>query len=748
MRTVFCFAMSLLQDRRALGASAIFAALIFATESVAAQSAPLITGRITDAVTGGGVGNVELTLSDGTATATSPDGSYRLRAIEPSRTTLSVRRAGYAPLTRELTLANGQTLSLSFELIPIPVALTTERVTAARPPSQPGVSVITRGDIERNGGRDLADVLRNEAGVTLTPRGGPGAPVAISIRGSSANQVLVLLDGLPLNDAVSGVADLSTVDPASIETVTIIRGAQSSRYGGQALGGVILVTTRRPATLAPQMTLGVGQWGERRLGSIVAIDQRESESIISGSLGGSWQSLRGDFTTALPVERGGGQTRRLNADVERLSLNGTGSVRFRAAMLDLRADLATTSRGMPGSIVQPSLDAHQRQQRYGISAQLESAPRPGVGLHANIGVQQQRGRFRDSVPPFGAPYDQRQNVTVAVAGLRTDGARGNTTLTIGSEARSTRVSSSELSSTAPRNITSGGAWLGATQRYTASRWVLEVGTGVRADVGTLWHGAYVSPSINVSAARGPLRMSTSWRSAFAAPSLGDLFFQEGVQVRPNPALRPERVRGEWTASGEFAGTIAFGMRATTTVSAFRGDINDLILWSPDFRFIWSPNNFAVSRRGVESSLRLATANQTLALTLNGAAVDTRYRGNVLSGQVIYRPRLTGAATLDLSTALADAQLALQSAGPRRTVVGSDINRLAAFQMVEAQLSRRFTFAQLDTRFRMRVENLLDQSVSMLVDYPVPGRTWSFDATISPRARRRRGTIPSPVLQHP
>ena len=748
MRTVFCFVMSVLQLRRAIGEVAIVAALLFAAEPGAAQAAPLVTGRITDAATGGGVGSVELTLGDGTTTATSPDGAYRLRALEPGRTTLSVRRVGYAPVMRELPLANGQTLSLSFELIPIPVALTTERVTAARPPSQPGVSVITRSDIARTGGRDLADVLRNEVGVTLTARGGPGAPVTISIRGSSASQVLVLIDGLPLNDAISGVADLSTVDPASIETVTIIRGAQSSRYGGQALGGVVLVTTRRAAAIAPQLTLGTGQWGERRLGSIDAIDRRDDNADVSGSLGGSWQSLRGDFRTARPVERGGGQTRRLNADVERLSLYGTGGFRLREATLDFRADLATTNRGMPGSIVQPSLNAHQRQQRYSLSALLASAPRPDVVLHANIGVQQQRGRFRDSTPPFGAPYDQRQSVTVAVTGLSADVARGDATFTIGSEARSTRVSSSGLSSAAPRNIASSGAWIGATQRRTVLRWLLEVGAGTRADVGTLWRGAYLSPTISASAAHGPLRSSTSWRSAFSAPSLGDLFFQAGVQVRPNPALRAERIRGEWTASTELAGTIAFGIHATTSVSAFRGDIDDLILWAPDFQFIWSPNNFAVSRRGLESSLRLSSANQTVALTLNGAAVDTRYRGKVLSGQVIYRPRLTGAATLDVSAGIADAQLALQSTGPRRTVVGADINRLAAFQMIQAQLARRFTLAQLDTRLRLRVENLLDQSVSMLVDYPAPGRTWSFDATIFPHARSRRGTLLPPALQHP
>jgi len=719
---------------RRLRVMRVGAAVMLCASALRAQSAPLLSGRVIDASTGAALGNVEVTLSDGTRTLSATDGHFRLRALEPGPSVLQVRRPGFAMQTRNLQLVNGQSVTLMLSMTPIPVTLLAQRVTDSAPQLAAGTSVIDRAAIERAGSRDLGELLRGQQGVILVPRGGPGSPVTISIRGSSADQVLVLVDGTPINSPISGEADLSMLDPAIIERVEIIRGAQSSRYGSQALGGVILVTTRHPGRIAPQLSIGSGQWGERRLSAHTAIDGVVGDGIAAATVGAAWQQQVGNFRTAVPFERGGGMTRRDNADTRRLTLNAGGSVQRNTTTFDVRGDVFDIDRGMPGSIVQPSLAARQTQRRVGMTASLVTAPGNTAAIRGSLGVQRQSGRFADATPPFGAPYDLTQRVTSIVTSVAGDAAVQRVAVTTGAEVRRLGVTGSSIGASAPRVVSTGGAWLGVSRPLIGERWRVEMGAGGRADVGTLWSGAYFSPDLHLTMQRGAARVGTSWRSAFAAPSLGDLFFHEGVQVQANPALRPERVRGEWTASVDVNRIAIAGTHTTVGVSAFRGDIDDLILWSPNFRFVWSPDNFDVSRRGVDASMRIALPSNAIALTLTGGAVDVRYRSAVLAGQVIYRPRLSGAVTLDVIRGATDAQLALQSTGARRTVVGSEINQLPAFQLMQLRVARRLDLGQLDATLRLSVENLLDQPVAMLLDFPFPGRTWSVDVTLRPQSR--------------
>lgn len=708
--------------------------MLRASSAVQAQSAPLLSGRVVEAATGAALGNVEITLSDGARTTSATDGQYRIRALEPGPATVQARRPGYAALTRTVQLANGQSITLVLSMTPLPFTLLAQRVTDSARAAASGSSVLDRATIERAGARDLGELLRGQRGVTLVPRGGPGAPVTISIRGSSADQVLVLVDGTPINDPVSGEADLSQLDPAIIERVEILRGAQSSRYGSQALGGVVLVTTRHPGRVAPQLTIGSGQWGERRLAAHTAIEGAVQDRIAAMVLGASWQQQAGNFATAIPAERGGGQTRRENADTRRFAINAGGSLQRGTTSLELRSDLFDIDRGMPGSIVQPSRSGRQVQRRIGATASLATTAGGSTALRGSLGVQRQSGHFSDATPPFGAAYDQQQRVTSVVGTVSGNTAAHRVVITTGTEFRWLDVRGNGIRASAPRVVSTGGAWLGVSRPFVVDRWRLDAGAGARADVGTLWRGAYLSPDLHVALQRGATRVGAGWRSAFSAPSLGDLFFQEGVQVQANPALRPERVRGEWTASMDVDRLAVAGTVMTIGVSAYRGDIDDLILWSPDFRFVWSPDNFDVSRQGLDASMRVALPSNAAALTLTAGVVDIRYRGAVLAGQVIYRPRLTGAATLDLIRGATDLQFALQATGMRRTVVGSDINQLPAFQLMQLRVARRFDVGPIDTKVRLGIENLLDQPVAMLLDYPFPGRTWSVDLTLRPHSR--------------
>jgi vitamin B12 transporter len=119
------------------------------------------------------------------------------------------------------------------------------------PPTEIGsdVTVITADDIERNQWRTLPDALRAVPGIQVTQNGGPGSDAAVFIRGANANHTKVLIDGIDVTDPSSpnGAFDFSQVLLSDVARIEVLRGPQSGLYGSDAIGGVILIETKKGA---------------------------------------------------------------------------------------------------------------------------------------------------------------------------------------------------------------------------------------------------------------------------------------------------------------------------------------------------------------------------------------------------------------------------------------------------------------------------------------------------------------------
>ena len=107
------------------------------------------------------------------------------------------------------------------------------------------VSVVTRTGIERSGARDISEVLRQFPGVQIGRNGGPGQATSIFLRGTASDQVLILIDGVPVQSGTTGATAIQHIDPASIERIEVVRGPASTLYGSGAIGGVIQIFTRK-----------------------------------------------------------------------------------------------------------------------------------------------------------------------------------------------------------------------------------------------------------------------------------------------------------------------------------------------------------------------------------------------------------------------------------------------------------------------------------------------------------------------
>ena len=110
----------------------------------------------------------------------------------------------------------------------------------------PDIQVIDRTEIDLRQAVYAADILDTVPGLALTRDGAFGGVTSIRLRGASSDKTLVLIDGVPQNDASdpNGAYDFANLDLANVQRIEILQGPQSALWGSDAIGGVISLTTR------------------------------------------------------------------------------------------------------------------------------------------------------------------------------------------------------------------------------------------------------------------------------------------------------------------------------------------------------------------------------------------------------------------------------------------------------------------------------------------------------------------------
>ena len=105
-------------------------------------------------------------------------------------------------------------------------------------------SILTEQDIKDRGQAFLSDILRSLPGLAVSRSGPAGNLTQIRVRGSEANHVLVLIDGVEAGNPNTGEFDFAGIRSEDIIQIEVLRGEQSALWGSDAIGGVINIITR------------------------------------------------------------------------------------------------------------------------------------------------------------------------------------------------------------------------------------------------------------------------------------------------------------------------------------------------------------------------------------------------------------------------------------------------------------------------------------------------------------------------
>ena len=130
------------------------------------------------------------------------------------------------------------------------------------------VSIINAAQIQANAGRSIAQILNEQAGLYLPGSlSNAGTVPSIFMRGASSGRTLILIDGMPVGDPsmISNEFDLNLVPLNQIERVEILKGAQSTLYGSDAIGGVINIITKNKSIPTFSGDISAGSYGTKKI---------------------------------------------------------------------------------------------------------------------------------------------------------------------------------------------------------------------------------------------------------------------------------------------------------------------------------------------------------------------------------------------------------------------------------------------------------------------------------------------------
>jgi iron complex outermembrane receptor protein len=561
--------------------------------------------------------------------------------------------------------------------------------------------------------KDAAEVLSTAPGVVVQDTGGYGQAKSLVVRGASATGTLLLLDGIPLNDA-GGAADLSRVPLALVERFEVLRGGAGARYGSGGLGGVVNVVTRRPrdkAHAAGQATYG--SWGTA-LGWLSAtgpLAGGEGLVLIHGGRSSGDYPFLFDASPALPgdalVER-----QRTNNDAQ----GAGGLLRLRRAVgggveADVLGELSFDDRGLAGTATNPAADARQGTGRAAATLRL-SGRVGGVSGFGRTWLRWDRVRLSGGAQVTQGTQLLRQLGGELEARTLLAGRHGvSAVLTAVGEAV-TGVESSTVEGSRTRRAQLGAMVMDELLLLGGKLLVAPSLRLERAGKDTLL-SAKLGTTVTLPAG---FELRANGGQAHRAPSLTELYVRQGLLL-PNPELRPERVLYVDAAVVHRTG------RSLASVGGFYSLYEDLIAYELYPPFSARPYNFAAaSVAGLEAEGEwrpLPWVAGAMSYTLT-ASRNLRDDPRYYLKQLPYRPRHKLSARV--------------SGGPRwltgRVEVAAQSSQFLNRTEEAVLPGRAFVHTGLSSTFgrtpeltlSVELKNLFDAHAEDLDGYPLPGRS--------------------------
>ncbi len=584
------------------------------------------------------------------------------------------------------------------------IVVTATRTARTADETLAAVTVISRRDIERSQANSLDEVLRAVPDLEISRNGGYGKSTSLFLRGTNADHVLVLVDGVRAASATLGTYAWENLRPEQVERIEIVRGPRAALYGSDAVGGVIQIFTRKAR--GPFVQAGLGSHGTREIGAGLGGGESWRYSLEAGHFRSDGIPTNTVFTQSHGYENthfAVGLEGEIVPDIK-LGLD------FTHAQGHSELDSNTGNEDFRNQVFSARL-AHKISdtwsQRLLLGHVLDDYTTHSPSSPSNITTR------RTSLA-------WQHDLALIPAGLTT----------LGLDLWRDRADK-DNSGTIHQSLDTVAVFAQQQWRALGSDWVL----GLRGDhhdrfgektTGSLAWGRDLTPHT---------RLTASWGTAFKAPTVNglywpyssDVFFGTTYITLGNPNLRPESSR-----------SLELGLRhkldADVTLSAnlYRTRIKDLIEWQATqtgaAEFTYQPAN--VSRAAIDG-LELSVSGRLVGWRVKGGLTFLDAENTSTGNQLDRRPKRKLGLNLGRALGQGDLQAEWIAASARNDLNGAV--RLGGYGIVNMAYLHPLG---KDLDLQARVENLFDKDYvlasSYSGDYNTFGRSFFLTLRYQPR----------------
>lgn len=736
---------------RSYSRAGFFIAFLSLALHPAALLAGSLQGRLLDRDAGRPVSGATLTLraASGAVHAVRSDttGAFLLDNLSTGTWDLRVERLGYRLLQGPIQIGASPTW-VELHLQPLPMLMDELVVRARRDPAGEHLAAFVETIANPQApGADLAQILDRATGVNIRRYGGLGSFSTLSIRGSTAEQVQVFLDGVPLNSAVGGGVDLGGLPIGGVESVDVYRGAVPARFGGNSIGGVVHIRTQPlGGKVRTRLHTASGSHGTRQLGASLSGPYKGWEYL--GLV--NYRASRNDFrfwddNGTEYNAHDDGWARRLNSDFR--GVRGLAKIgrSLGASRLQVHNTFDLSSKGIPGLGNNQSLHTRYDTWRHIVEATLFGPLGTGrAGYRLKAHHSREKDEYQDRQGEVGLGRQHDRNITESL------GLRGEVNALLPGQSLLTAFVAARREAFAPDDVLRP-----ASRLLRSRRQALAVGTEVEVPLGprlTLNAGAQaegladrffdrkdfapsaVLPSRDNGAILWGYRvgalldLGAGW--AFKAhngryqraPNFFELFGDRGAVIGNTDLASEEGHNSDWGVV--FRGSADGVGLVLAEVAYYRNRVENLIRFVQNSQRVSRPHNLGRALlRGVETRVearllpRLAVLGNYAYQRAQNRTPFSFERGNDLPNAP--RHRLNARVSLDLGRVDLYGEFSRES---RHFLDRANLRTVPVRALYHVG-GRVPLVAGLSLAWELR--NLTDNQVADLWGYPLPGRSYGL-----------------------
>lgn len=603
------------------------------------------------------------------------------------------------------------------------VVVTAARVASASQETGRRVTVYSRRDIESLSVNSVDQLLDVVAGLDVESRGGFGVQSDLTMRGSTFNGVLLLLDGARINDPMTGHFLMDLPVPLSeVARVEVLRGPATALYGPDALGGVVHLITKtaleQKRESAPGRSAQVdGRYGKHNLyeGGAAArsVGPKTTISAAATAQGSDGQTVRNDEGEPIPSGRGDD----VQTDFERRA--GTAAVTHDLGNATLYTRAGVDDRDFSAWHYYTAFDsdkAREATSTYWTQVRAMSDREASTPWRAQVSAKQHHDRYAYNAEV--SPNEHTSRMLNAQAQASHDW--GPTRLTTGASGQLRGIDSNRYG---VHSDLLGGAFVNLQWAATSR---LTVNQSTRVDYDPLY-GLEPTPQLFLAYNVGRVTLRTGGGRAVRAPNYVERYIDSGGN-KGNPDLDAEK---SW--SGEVGVDVRTPSGLALHLTGFGRTTRDLIdyaLPSENAEAFVARNLHRVETLGLEMETALDRRIGGVGLHLDAAYTLLDASLNTQETVADYKYALTSARHLVQGSASVDVHsvtLGVQGLWKDRLQdVGLATER---YGVVHTRLAYRTRVGGSRVTVSGELRNAFDRDYSEVFDAPMPGRTLLIGAKV-------------------